>query len=139
MQHVSVITLGVGDLARSARFYREGLGWTSVFENEQIIFYQLEGLVLGTFLKEALEADMQRPGSTQPCAFSLAQNVRSREEVKPLVDKLVAAGGRLLRAPDEPPHGGLRGYVADPDDHAWEIAWIPGFTIDDKGRATFGL
>lgn len=139
MQHVSVITLGVTDLARSAPFYRKGLGWTSIFENEQIIFYQLEGVVLGTFLKNALEEDMQRSDLHSHGAFALAQNVRTREEVQPLVDRLVAAGGSLLRAPDAPPHGGFRGYVADPDGHAWEIAWMPGFKIDDKGRISFGV
>ncbi len=54
---------------------------------------------------------------------------------------LVAAGGRLLRAADAPVHGGYRGYrgyLADPDDHAWEIAWNPGWTIDDNGLVSFG-
>ena len=52
---------------------------------------------------------------------------------------LAAAGGRVLRTGDAPPHGGLRGYVADPDDHAWEIAWNPAWTIDDQGHVTFGV
>lgn len=138
-QQISVITLGVAALAPSRRFYGEGFGWTPVFENDEIIFYQMNGLMLGTFLQPALEADMSRGGLRRPGAFSLAHNVGSVAEVQPAIDRLLAAGGTLLRAPDAPPPGGLRGYVADPDDHAWEIAWNPAWSIDAEGRVTFGL
>lgn len=138
-QQISVITLGVADLARSRRFYVEGFGWTPVFQNEEIVFYQMNGLVLGTFDRMALEADMNRSGLATPGAFALAHNVASQAVVGPLIERLAAAGGRVLRPADAPPHGGFRGYVADPDDHAWEIAWNPGFAIDAEGRVTFGL
>ncbi len=137
-QRVSVITLGVADLARSRNFYVIGFGWTPAFENEEIVFYQLNGLVLGTYLLASLEVDMNRTGLRSPGAFALAHNVVGRHEVEPLVRQLAAAGGRILRPADEPPHGGLRGYVADPDDHAWEIAWNPGFAMDAEGNVTFG-
>src|SRR5688572_8267027 len=113
-QQISVITLGVGDLARSRRFYVEGFGWTPVFENDEIVFYQMNGLVLGTWRESALGADMGRPSLARPGAFSIAHNVPGRDDVQPVIDRLVAAGGRLLRAADAPPHGGVRGYVADP-------------------------
>lgn len=138
-QQISVVTLGVADIRRSRRFYDKGFGWKPVFENPEIIFYQMNGFVLGTFLKEALEADMGRTGLMQPSAFSLAHNVAARKEVSPLMQRLAAAGGRVIRPSDEPPHGGFRGYVADPDDHAWEIAWNPAWTIDGSGFVTFGL
>jgi len=139
MQSVSVITLGVTDLARSRRFYGEGFGWSPVFENHEIIFYQLNGIMLGIFIKAALEEDMQRQGSDGNAAFALAHNVAERSIVAPLIARLVSAGGSLLRAADAPPHGGLRGYVADPDGHAWEIAWNPGFAMDGEGNVTFGI
>src|SRR5690606_32299634 len=104
----------------SRRFYVEGFGWQPVFENEEIIFYQMNGLMLGTFLKGAMEIDMNRPASVTPGAYALAHNVPAKESVAPLMGHLVAAGGTLLRAADAPPHGGFRGYVADPDGHAWE-------------------
>jgi uncharacterized glyoxalase superfamily protein PhnB len=63
----------------------------------------------------------------------------SQTSVAPLMDKLVAAGGTILRPADAPPHGGFRGYVADPDDHAWEIAHNPAWAIDDDGHVTFGV
>ena len=137
-QAVSVITLGIDDLARSKRFYAEGFGWKPVFEDATIIFYQLNGLVLGTWLHTALAEDMKRPGHG-PGSAALAHNVRTQEEVEPLIGRLVAAGGTLLRAADAPPHGGFRGYVADPDGHAWEIAHNPGFTMDEAGNVTFGV
>ena len=138
-QQIAVITLGVSDLARSRRFYVEGFGWQPVFENTEIVFYQMNGLVLGTWLRSALAADMGRADPPQPGGFALAHNVTTAEEVQPTIDRLVRAGGLLLRAADAPPHGGMRGYVADPDDHAWEIAWNPAWRIDERGLVTFGL
>jgi catechol 2,3-dioxygenase-like lactoylglutathione lyase family enzyme len=138
-QQVSVVTLGVGDLARSRRFYAEGFGWRPVFENAEIIFYQMNGFVLGTWLEAALSADMRRSGQSGPGRFALAHNVPGEADVQAAIDRLAAFGGRILRPADAPPHGGRRGYVADPDDHAWEIAWNPAWTIDERGLVTFGV
>ncbi len=138
-QQISVITLGIADLTRSRRFYAEGFGWRPAFENDDIIFYQMNGFVFGTFMRPALEQDMGRTGLSGRGAFALAHNVPDREEVNPLIRRLVEAGGRLIRAADAPAHGGFRGYVADPDDHAWEIAWNPAWPIDEHGRVTFGV
>lgn len=138
-QQISIITLGISDLERSRRFYVEGFGWSPIFQNEEIVFYQMNGLVLGTFLQASLEADMNRPNLIRPGAFSLAHNVMREEDVAPVMSRLVEAGGRMLRPADAPPHGGLRGYVADPDDHAWEIAWNPSWSIDPRGYVTFAL
>ncbi|HSK40754.1 MAG TPA: VOC family protein [Arenibaculum sp.] len=137
-QQISVITLGIGDLPRSRRFYVEGFGWRPVFENEEIIFYQMNGFVLGTWLDTAQAADMRRKEVSRPGPFSLAHNVPARNDVQPAIDRLLRYGGRLLKAPVEPPHGGFSGYVADPDEHAWEIAWNPAWSIDPKGMVTFG-
>jgi catechol 2,3-dioxygenase-like lactoylglutathione lyase family enzyme len=136
-QQISVITLGVADLARSRRFYVEGFGWKPVFEVPEIVFYQMNGLMLGTWLRDKLEEDMARAGRT-PGAFSIAHNVPSAADVQPTLDRLVKAGGRQLRAADAPPHGGMRGYVADPDDHTWEIAFNPAWPISPEGYVTFG-
>jgi catechol 2,3-dioxygenase-like lactoylglutathione lyase family enzyme len=138
-QQISVITLGVADLARSRRFYVDGFGWKPVFENPEIVFYQMNGFVLGTWLETALAGDMQRTKLARPGAFALAHNVARREEVQPVIDKLSRHGGRVLRQGDEPIHGGFRGYIADPDDHAWEIAWNPSWAISPDGLVKFGL
>jgi uncharacterized protein len=137
-QQISVITLGVSDLSRSRRFYVEGFGWKPVFENPEIVFYQMNGLMLGTWLETALTADTQQKKLTRPGAFSVAHNVPGKDDVKPTMARLTRFGGRVLREADAPPYGGLRGYIADPDDHIWEIAWNPAWPIDEDGRVTFG-
>ena len=136
-QQMSCVTLGVVDIARSRRFYAEGFGWKPVFEQADIVFYQMNGLMLGTWLLKSLEDDMQR-STVRPGGFSLAHNVAGKDEVQPVLDRLAQCGGRILRAADAPPHGGFRGYVADPDDHAWEIAWNPGWPISPEGYVTWG-
>lgn len=136
-QQISIITLGIAELARSKRFYTEGFGWTPVFENEEIVFYQMNGFVLGTWLTAKLEEDMQRKGLARPGPYSLAHNVRTEAEVQPLLEALVAAGGRLLRG-HRPSFGGSSGYVADPDDHAWEIAFNAQWPISPEGHVRFG-
>ncbi|ATQ41517.1 VOC family protein [Caulobacter mirabilis] len=138
-QQLSVVTLGVADLIRSKRFYVDGFGWRPVFENEEIVFYQMNGFVLGTWLHDKLAEDMRRPLGVGRAPFSLGHNVRTREEVRPILDRLAAHGGTLLKPPVEPPFGGLQGYVADPDDHAWDIVWNPGFRLGDDGSVTFGV
>ena len=138
-QQISVITLGIADLARSRRFYEEGFGWRSVFQNEEIIFYQMNGFVLGTWLTPRLETDMQRQGLSQKGAFALAHNVTTKDDVVPTIERLARFGGHVLRPADAPPHGGFRGYVADPDGHAWEIAWNPDWPISPEGYVTFGI
>jgi catechol 2,3-dioxygenase-like lactoylglutathione lyase family enzyme len=135
-QQLSAVTLGISDLARSRRFYCDGFGWTPVFQNAEIVFYQMNGFVLGTWLARALEDDMRRPLG-RPGAFALAHNVGTTEEVQEVLDRLSRYGGRILRPADAPPHGGLRGYVADPDEHAWEIAWNPAWPISPEGYVRF--
>ncbi len=141
MQHqMSLITLGIADVARSRHFYGEGFGWKPVFEMPDITFYQLNGFVFATWLEKNLEEDMQRTGNSHKGAFAMAHNVATKDEVEPAIAQLLRAGGKLLRKADAPPHGGFRGYIADPDDHAWEIAWNPSWPISVEGyvRATFG-
>ncbi|MEH3046620.1 VOC family protein [Sphingomonas adhaesiva] len=138
-QQISVITLGVSSMVRSRRFYVDGFGWTPVFENEEIAFYQMNGLMLGTWVNPGLDGDMGRRSERAPSAVALGHNVLNQADVDPVMQRLVKAGGMLLREADAPPHGGFRGYVADPDGHAWEIAWNPAWPIDERGLVTFGI
>lgn len=137
-QQISVITLGIEDLDRSRMFYTKGFGWKPVFENDEIVFYQMNGFVLGTWLADKLDEDMQRKSAGGNASFALAHNVSDESEGQPLIDRLVTAGGKLLREGAAPPHGGFRGYVSDPDGNSWEIAWNPAWMIDENGHVTFG-
>jgi len=136
-QQISVVTLGVADLGRSQRFYGQGFGWTPVFENDEIAFYQMNGLMLGTWQRDRLAQDMRRPAEGLS-SFSLAHNAPDEAAVRYLIERLCDYGGTVLRPAAAPPHGGYRGYVADPDGHAWEIAFNPAWPIDAEGHVTFG-
>ena len=137
-QQISVITLGVTDIARSKRFYVDGFGWKPVLDMADIVFYQMNGLMLGTWLASALQEDSKRLLVVGFGCFIIAHNVKSAADVQPTLDRLVQFGGKLLRAADAPPHGGVRGYVADPDDHTWEVAFNPAWPISPEGYVTFG-
>lgn len=138
-QQIAVIALGVTSLSASRPFYDDGFGWKAVFANDEIVFYQMNGLMLGLYLREEMEADVTRPLGTGTGAVALAHNVPQQEDVAPLIERLVAAGGEVMRPADPSPYGGFRGYVADPDGHLWEIAWNPYWTIDEAGHVTFGV
>ncbi|WP_300542461.1 VOC family protein [Maricaulis sp.] len=131
-QRVSLITLGVDNPARAREFY-EKLGWTAAFENEQIVFFQLNGVVLGLFQRESFDHDMKRDNDGRG-RVALAYNVRDKAEVDPLLEKAVGAGATLLKPAEEAPWGGYSGYFADPDGHAWEIAWNGSWAIDADGN-----
>ena len=89
-RQVAVITLGVGDLARSRRFYGEGFGWEPAFENDEIVFYQMNGWSSALGSRPALAADMRRPTPSPGGggAIALAHNVAAQGEVQPLLDRL---------------------------------------------------
>jgi catechol 2,3-dioxygenase-like lactoylglutathione lyase family enzyme len=137
-QQISVITLSIDVMASSRRFYTEGFGWAPVFENEEIIFYQMNGLMLGTWLRSSMATDVAQPVPGAG-ACTLGHNVPEQADVEPTMNRLAAAGGTIIRPADAPTHGGFRGYVGDPDGHVWEIAHNPAWLIDAGGHVKFGL
>ncbi len=138
-QRISLITLGVADLARSRRFYEEGLGWRPGYTSEEVVFYQAGGLVLALFPRAELLADA-RLADTGPGVggIVLAHNVRTREEVDSVLAEAAAAGAAILKPAEEASWGGYTGYFADPDGHAWEVAWNPHWTIEADGSVRLG-
>lgn len=135
-QRLSAITLGVVDLERSRRFYESGLGWTaSSASQEGVVFFQLGGMVLALYPRKALAEDAALP-DTSPAGFggvTLAYNVRARSEVADILDLAVKAGGTLLKSAQDVFWGGHHGYFADPDGHAWEVAWNPFWPLASDG------
>lgn len=134
-QRVSLITLGVADLARSKAFYG-ALGWVPKDEVPgQVVFYQINGAVLGLFGLGPLAEDQGRPGATLGTgAMTLAQNFRTETEVDTAFAKAVSVGATPLKAPEKVFWGGYSGYYADPDGHVWEVAMNPFWTLDDDGN-----
>ena len=134
---IHLVTLGVADLARSVRFYRDGLGWRSgVKDDEDVAFFQLGGgAVLALFGREDLAQDAQVPAG-EPATFggfSLAQCLGSKNEVDAALAVANAAGGTIVKPAEDTFWGGYSGYFADPDGHLWEIAWNPGWELQPDG------
>jgi predicted lactoylglutathione lyase len=136
-QRLSLITLGVDDLARSRAFFEQGLGWNPKEEHESVCFYQLPGLALALFGRADLAEDAKRPIDGRFSGVTLAINGRSREEVDAMFAQALAAGATALKAPEEAVWGGYSGYFADLDGHVWELAHNPGCVIHPDGSTTF--
>jgi predicted lactoylglutathione lyase len=133
---VSLITIGVADLARSRAFY-ETLGWQGQ-EVEETYFVQAgsQAVVLWSRAKLAEDAGITDRGKDGFGGVALAQNVRSREEVDAIMTAAAYAGADITKPAAETFYGGYAGYFADPDGHVWEIAHNPGFTIESDGSLT---
>lgn len=135
---ISIVTLGVADVERSASFY-EAIGWErrpSSIAGE-IAWFGTADSYLGIFGWHALaeDANIHDPTRGSFSGVTLAINVESREAVDAALDEAVAAGGSLLKPGSEFPFG-YSGYFADPDGHPWEVCWNPGFPLGDDDRIT---
>ncbi|WP_417723819.1 VOC family protein [Salipiger sp.] len=124
-QRISLVTLGVRDMARSVTFY-EALGWQQTESPEGVTAFDLLGQTLGLFGLEDLAKDIGVPlDSLGHGAMTLAHNLRSTAEVDALMARAEAAGARILKPAQDVFWGGYHGYFADPDGHIWEIAHNP--------------
>jgi len=134
-RRVSLITLGVVDVAASTTFY-ERLGWTrSGASQEGITFLQLGGSGLALYGAEALADDvgMDRPAAGSFRGVTLSINLGSPAAVDACYGAMVAAGGAAVVPPAAAFWGGYTSYVADPDGHVWEIAHNPFFPLGEDG------
>ncbi len=140
-QRVSLVTLGVRDLTRARRFY-EQLGWRGQTV-EETVFFQAGGQAIVLWGRDKLAAD-SGIGDDGECSFAgitLAHNVRSRAEVELIIAEAASAGATVTRSPGDTFYGGYAGCFRDPDGHVWEIAFNPGFALDEAGNLllpTFG-
>ncbi len=138
-QRVSFITLGVADLGRARAFY-ERLGWVaSPASRDSIVFFDLNGIVLGLFGRADLAADANvaagpADGTAGFSGITLACNQRSEEAVDEVMAEAAAAGAAILTPAEKVFWGGYRGYFSDPDGHIWEVAYNPFAPIDSEGR-----
>jgi uncharacterized protein len=142
-QRMTMMTLGVRDLALARRFYEEGLGWTLGGGVEgNVAFYELAGgVLLGLYGLESLAEDATlalaklQPGKSFG-GITLAYNVGSPAEVDATLKQAQAAGGTLVKPGEKVFWGGYSGYFIDPDGHPWEVAHNPFWTLRDDGTVS---
>ena len=136
---ISLITLAVDDLDCALRFYRDGLGLETPgivgeqFEDGAVAFFKLEGgLRLALYPRQSLARDSGLPpGKTNPLGFSLAHNVASKAEVDTVMAQAEKAGATIVKAARKAFWGGYSGYFQDPDEHLWEVAWNPEWSVPE--------
>ena len=136
-QRLTLVTLGVGDLDRSRRFYA-ALGWHEIEPRQDgVAFFQLNGIGLSLVPRAELAKDAEVADSAAGFSgITLAHNLRSEAEVDALFAEMVAAGAAAVKSPRKVFWGGYSGYVADPDGHLWELAHNPFFPLDAVGNVT---
>jgi catechol 2,3-dioxygenase-like lactoylglutathione lyase family enzyme len=132
-QRVSLVTLGVADLARARAFY-EGLGWTTgAAPGDDVVFFQAGGTIVGLWSREQLAEDSGVTDSGGWGGVTLAHNVRSPAEVDTVMATAEQAGATIARRAGGTFWGGYSGVFLDPDGHPWEVAVNPHWTIRDDG------
>lgn len=131
--NITVITLGVDDLERSFRFYRDGMGLPSEgivgqeFEHGAVAFFDLAlGLRLAIWPRESISQDSGLAiGSPSAMEFTLGHNVSSKAEVDAVMQEAAQAGATVVKSAQDTLWGGYAGYFQDPDGHLWEVVWNP--------------
>ena len=134
---ITLITLGVDDLERSLRFYKDGLGLATEgiigkeFEHGAVAFFELSGgLKLALWPRASIAHDTGLPASPRsPTEFTIAHNVSSSSEVDTVMAEAEKAGATVVKAAQKTFYGGYAGYFQDPDGHLWEVAWNPQWTV----------
>ena len=141
--NLTIVTLGVGDLERSARFYAD-LGWEQRGDlADGIVWFKTSGSWVGLFGHDALAEDARLaavPVEDLPAfrGVTLALNLASEAEVDRAFARVQEVGGRVVKPAERMSWGGYSGYFADPDGHLWEIAFAPMFPPDEQGRIEIG-
>jgi catechol 2,3-dioxygenase-like lactoylglutathione lyase family enzyme len=135
-QRVSLITLGVADLARSRAFY-EKLGWkTGAEPDDDVVFFQAGGMIVALWDRRMLAEDSGVEDGGGWGGVALAYNARSPEQVDAVLAEAAAAGARIARGGAETFWGGYSGVFIDPDGHPWEVAHNPHWTLHDDGSVS---
>jgi catechol 2,3-dioxygenase-like lactoylglutathione lyase family enzyme len=132
-QRLTLITLGVADLARARAFY-EALGWVMrAGPEEDVAFFEAGGVIVSLWSRESLAEDSGVDDGGGWGGVTLAHNVGSPGEVATVIEEARGAGARIAREPGETFWGGYSGVFVDPDGHPWEVAHNPHWTLTDDG------
>ena len=139
-QRFHVITLGVDDLERSLKFYRDGMGLKTdgifgadMHERGAVVFYYMDnGLIFATWPRANMAWDSEVPqGPPSATELTIGYGVASREEVDEVIAQARAAGAKIPKEPRDTFYGGYAGFFQDPDGHVWEVMWNPALNVKD--------
>jgi hypothetical protein len=137
-QRVSLVTLGVADLAQARAFY-EALGWTTGAQPaDGVVFFQAGGMIVALWSRALLAEDSVVEDSGGWGGVTLAHNVRSPAEVDAVLAEAERAGATIGRPGASTFWGGYSGVFLDPDGHPWEVAHNPRWTIAEDGWTHLG-
>jgi len=136
---ITLITLGVDDLQRAVRFYRDGLGLKTEgvvgteFEYGAVAFFDLQaGLKLALWPRKSIARDTGIAlGNPNPTDLTIGHNVSSKAEVDAVMEQAKRAGALVVKPAHDTFWGGYAGYFQDPDGHLWEVAWNPQWVVQD--------
>src|SRR5918999_2896993 len=132
-QRLSLVTLGVSDLARAREFYK-ALGWTTGAEpNDDVVFFQAGCMIVALWGRSQLAEDSAVEDGGGWGGVTFAYNTRSQADVDAVMGEAEAAGATIGRPAGETFWGGYSGIFIDPDGHPWEVAHNPHWTIREDG------
>lgn len=143
MNKITCICLGVRNMERAVKFYRDGLGYKTdcMEDNPPVVFFDTPGTKFELYPLDLLAEDISAENPPKPGqgfgGVTLAYNVESKEDVDAVVDLVRRAGGTIVKEPQEVFWGGYHAYFADPDGYYWEVAWGPDFKYDENGLLKF--
>jgi len=132
---ISMVTLGVSDLARAVEFYQTGVGLPNMESPPEVAFFNLDGSWLGLFDRKSLADEaMISPEGSGYSGFNIAHNVASEAEVDEVMDQASAAGASITKPAEKTSWGGYSGYFKDLDGHLWEVAHNPHFWVGPEDK-----
>lgn len=138
-QRINVLTIGVNDLEKSLKFYRDGLGLKTQgiigteFEHGAVVFFDLQnGLKLALYPRKEIAWDAKVSlGQSSATEFTIGHLVNSKQEVDKVMKQAKAAGAKITKEAQDTFWGGYAGYFQDPNGHLWEVAWNPQWRIKE--------
>ena len=138
MNRMNIVCLGVRNMEKSIRFYRDGLGFQTDEKgvNPQVVFFSTSGTKLELYPLELLAKDIDAKNPPKIASgfggITLAYNAKNKEEVHTIIELARKSGAKIVKEPEDVFWGGYHAYFSDPDGYYWEVAWGPDFTFDEN-------
>jgi predicted enzyme related to lactoylglutathione lyase len=134
-QRISIVTIGADNLTAMKQFYTDKFSWTIEAQAKDIVFFKLNGLLLGLYGRNDLATFTgQSPDGNGFRPFTMAHMVNTKSEVETIYQQFISRGVRIIKAPSAPPFGGYYFLAADIEGNVWEVAWNPLMTLDKTGN-----